>query len=194
MKVVIKLFVCLILSVAVCSSLSFAKSKVVTCKGKYVMGDMDTKKNARALALMEAKRSALEQTGSYLESSSEVKDYQLTKDEINSLASGIISVEVLEEDWKMSGENLMVTVVIRAAVDTSNLEERISALKENKDSVEEVKNIQSQLAALKEELDKIKAERTKETSEKRQGVKKGKGSERQGVKRQGVKSTFDPCC
>jgi tetratricopeptide (TPR) repeat protein len=146
--------------------LAFAESKVVTSEGKYVMGDLDTKKDARAIALMEAKRSALEQAGTYLESSSEVKNYELTKDEINSLTSGVVSVEVLKEDWKMSGENLMVTVLIRATVDTSNLEERISALKDDKESVEELKDIQAQLAALQEELQELKAERTDDVSEK----------------------------
>lgn len=124
MKPIIKVWVSVFFVVALCSPLAFAESKMVTCQGKYVMGDLDTKKDARALALMEAKRAALEQTGTYLESSSEVKNYELTKDEINSLASGIVSVEVLKEEWKMSGENLMVTVLIRATVDTSNLFER----------------------------------------------------------------------
>jgi regulator of sirC expression with transglutaminase-like and TPR domain len=165
MKPIIKLWVGLFLVVTFCCSLAFAESKVVDSEGKYVMGDLDTKKDARALALMEAKRSALEQAGTYLESSSEVKNYELTKDEINSLTSGVVSVEILKEDWKMSGENLMVTVLIRATVDTSNLEERISALKGDKESVEELKDIQTQLAALQQELHQLKAERTEAVSE-----------------------------
>jgi Flp pilus assembly protein TadD len=166
MKPIIKLWVGLFLLFTFCCSLAFAESKVVTSEGKYVMGDLDTKKEARSLALMEAKRSALEQAGTYLESSSEVKNYELTKDEINSLTSGVVSVEVLKEDWKMSGENLMVTVLIRATVDTSNLGERISALKDDKESVEELKDVQTQLAALQQELQKLKAERTDEISQK----------------------------
>lgn len=172
MKPIIKLCVGLLLVVAICSSLAFAESTVVTCKGKYVMGDMDTKKNARCLALMEAKRSALEQAGTFLESSSEVKNYELTKDEINSLASGIISVEVLKEEWKMSGENLMVTVLIRATVDISNLQERISALKDDSESVEELKNIQDQLAALQEELQELKARQAEEAEKQTKTSKK----------------------
>jgi len=173
MKTIIEtLCVGMSLLVTFCCPLAFAESKVVTCEGKYVMGDLDTKKDARALALMEAKRSALEQAGTYLESSSEVKNYELTKDEINSLTSGVVSVEVLEENWKMSGENLMVTVLIRATVDTSNLEERISALKNDKESVEELKDIQAQLAALQQELCQLKAEQTEEVSEKQREIPK----------------------
>ena len=76
MKPIIKLCVGLFLVITFCSPLAFAESKVVTCEGKYVMGDLDTKKDARALALMEAKRLALEQAGTYLESSSEVKNHE----------------------------------------------------------------------------------------------------------------------
>ena len=76
MKQIIKLYMALFLVVTFCSLSAFAESKVVTCGGKYVMGDLDTKKDARALALMEAKRSALEQAGTYLESFSEVKNYE----------------------------------------------------------------------------------------------------------------------
>ncbi|MBW2019351.1 MAG: tetratricopeptide repeat protein [Deltaproteobacteria bacterium] len=172
MKSVIKVCLGIFLVVAFCSPLVFAESKVVTCQGKYVMGDLDTKKEAKALALMEAKRAALEQAGTYLESSSEVKNYELTKDEISSLASGVMSVEVLKEEWKMSGENLMVTVLIRATVDTSNLKARIAALKDNQESVEELKNIQAQLAALQEELHALKAQRTEEISGKQRETPK----------------------
>ena len=165
MKRVIKSCVGLFSVFAIFSSLAFAESEVLTSEGKYVMGDLDTKKDARALALMEAKRFVLEKAGTYLESSSEVKNYELTKDEITSLASGIMSVELLREDWKMSGENLMVTVLIRATVDTSNLEERISTLKNDTESVEELKDIQAQVAALQEELQALKAQSTKAVSD-----------------------------
>src|SRR3989304_218358 len=84
-----------------------AEPTVVTAEGKYVMGDLDSKKDARMLALMEAKRIALEKAGTYVESSTEVKNFSLTKDQINALAAGIMSVDILKEDWKMSGENLV---------------------------------------------------------------------------------------
>ena len=160
MKVITRICLIVSLVIIVPFSSALAQPKVVTCKGKYVMGDLDTKKNARALALIDAKRLALEQAGTYLESSSEVKNFELTKDEMNSLASGVVSVEVLEEKWKMSGENLMVTVLIRATVDTSNLGDRVASLKESKENVEEFKNIQSQLAALQAEIKKLKEGRT----------------------------------
>jgi tetratricopeptide (TPR) repeat protein len=136
---------------------AFAEKKVVTAEGKYVMGDLDSKQNAKALALMEAKRISLEKAGTYIESISEVRDFQLTKDQINSLAAGIMSVEILKEDWKMSGENMVLVLTIRATIDTSNLNSRIASMSEYKDS-ESNKEIKAQLEFLKKELADLKVQ------------------------------------
>jgi len=136
---------------------TFAEKTVVTAEGKYVMGDLDSKQNAKALALMEAKRISLEKAGTYIESISEVRDFKLTKDQINSLAAGIMSVEIINEEWKMSGENMALILSIRATIDTSNLNARISAMRENQDS-ESNREIKAQLESLKKELADLKAQ------------------------------------
>lgn len=146
-------------AILICGSPSFADNRTVTAEGKYVMGDMDSKKDAKALALMEAKRLALEKAGTYIESVSEVKDYQLTKDQINTLAAGVMSVEVLKEDWKMSGESMVIVVSIKAVVDTSNLKTRIAAVQDGQGS-DSMKDIQNQLAALQKELAELKSQRS----------------------------------
>jgi len=149
----------LILCSLIFHPLVYAEPVVVDCTGKYVMGDLDSKKDAKILALTEAKRLALERAGTYLEGNSEVKNFELTKDQITTLTAGIMSVEVLKEDWQMSGENLMVTVLIRAKIDTSNLEERINNLKDDKSSVDDFQKMQAQFTDLKKELDALKAQR-----------------------------------
>ena len=142
-------FICLI-------PVSFAEQKVVTAEGKYVMGDLDSRKDAKALALIDAKRMALEQAGTYLESATEVKNYQLNKDQVNSLAAGIMSVDVLSEDWKQSGEVMTVFLKIKATIDTANLQDRIVRMKEN-EQAESYKQIQNELALLQKELVDMKA-------------------------------------
>lgn len=133
----------------------FAGPSVILSEGRYVMGDLDTKKDAKTQALLEAKRTAMEKAGTYLESSTEVKDFQLSKDQIKSMAAGVMSVEILSEDWKMSGENMVLTVQIRATIDTSNLQDKISGMQES-DSAESFREIQNQLAALQKELAELK--------------------------------------
>ena len=46
------------------------------------MGDNDTRADAKRLALLDAKRLALEQAGTYIEGISEVKNLDLAKEEI----------------------------------------------------------------------------------------------------------------
>lgn len=64
-------------------SLSLAETKTIFADHRYVMGDNDSKNDARRMCFLEAKRRALEKAGTYIESRTEVKDFRLTKDEIS---------------------------------------------------------------------------------------------------------------
>ena len=65
----------------------------------YRAGDMDSKVSSRAIALMEVKRALLEQLGTYLVSETEVRNFQMTKDQISLLTAGIVSAVILDEKW-----------------------------------------------------------------------------------------------
>ena len=153
-------FAILSISLLCMVSISYAETKSVTAEGKYVMGDMDSKKDAKTFALIEAKRMALEQAGTYIESASEVKDFKLTKDQINSLAAGVVSIEVLKEDWKVSGENMALTILIRADVDLSGMKARIKSLKEEDKGLESQAAVQEQLLKLQKEIEELKTQRS----------------------------------
>jgi tetratricopeptide (TPR) repeat protein len=163
MKRLMQIFVILLCGCVWFGQAAFAGPSVVVSEGKYVMGDLDSKKDAKALALIEAKRLALEQAGTYIASSTEVRNFQLSKDQIDTLASGIMSVEILKEDWKLSGENMVVAIQIRATIDTSNLKDKISRMQEG-EGTENYKEIQNQLAVLQKELSELKAQRRKEAA------------------------------
>ena len=60
------------------------------------MGDGETPSVAESRALLNAKRVALEQAGTYVESYTKVENIQVTKDEIQVLTSGIMEVEILD--------------------------------------------------------------------------------------------------
>ncbi len=164
MKKIIPLFLFLIIFGVIPQA--FAETKTVTTTGKFVMGDLDSKSDAKNVALMNAKRMALEEAGTYLTSLTEVKNYELSQDEISSLAAGIICVEILDEKWTMEGESLAVVLTIKATINTDDLDNRINSMKENKDVVEDFKTIQAELDQLKQELEKIKAQGDKADSSK----------------------------
>ena len=64
-----------------------------TATHTYIMGDHDSKDDARQRCLLEAKRKILEQAGVCIEeSASEVKNFDLTKDKITSFAAAVMQV------------------------------------------------------------------------------------------------------
>ncbi|MFH1148007.1 MAG: hypothetical protein V1736_09925 [Pseudomonadota bacterium] len=150
----------------------FGAPREVQAAGRYAMGDSDSKQDAKRMALLEAKRMALEECGTYLESDSEVKNFQLTKDEISSLAAGIISVQVLDEKWEVKDENMVVTICIKAAIDTSGMEKKIASLRENKEGIDETNELKKQLADLQRQVEGLKNKQAQtRTQEEKTAVK-----------------------
>ena len=84
-----------------------AAPEIIEADGVYMMGDNDTPKNARDAARNEAMRAATEQAGVYIESTSEVQGYALTRDEIRTVAAAVLRVlhedvtpELIEGAWR----------------------------------------------------------------------------------------------
>ncbi|MDY7001826.1 MAG: hypothetical protein SVS15_08605, partial [Thermodesulfobacteriota bacterium] len=96
----------------------------VEAEGSYLMGDRDSKQDARQLALFEAKRSALEKAGTMLSSETRVENFELVKDEIYSQAAGRIQSEIIEEKWESVGQGrtMCVRLRIRARVSPRDLQ------------------------------------------------------------------------
>jgi len=65
----------------------------------YQASEDDSRNSSRVSAMREVKRLLLEELGTYLESVTEVKNFQLTKDQITALTAGIVKTEVLDEKW-----------------------------------------------------------------------------------------------
>ena len=83
MKWFFSLFAMLVLAMLF-SHAAVAEIKIIEADSAYLMGDNDSKIDARRIAVQEAKRKALELAGSYVESLTVVKNYQLTSDEVKS--------------------------------------------------------------------------------------------------------------
>ena len=80
----------------------------VEATGEYIMGDNDTKIVARRLAIEQAKRSATEQIGTYLESKTVVRNNQLQKDEIRTYASAILKTNIISENISLLADKTTV--------------------------------------------------------------------------------------
>jgi len=128
-----------------------AEVRVVSSQGEYRMGDRDTKEDAVRLATEAAKRNALEQVATYLESVTIVEGVDITKDEIRTYTAGLVLVLDQQTSLTLDGDTVVVTVDLTAQVDTEEVTHAIVALRENEDA-------RHQLVALKNEIDDLHKE------------------------------------
>ena len=132
-----------------------AEIKVLTAEATYTMGDGETPSFAEAMALQKAKQMALEQAGTYVESYTKVQNYTLTTDEIQTIAGGVIQVEVLEKKRELIGDGLRHYVKIKATVTTDKIADLAQRIK-GKNVAEEYKNLQEEYARLSKDIETLK--------------------------------------
>ncbi len=148
---------------------SFAQIQEIIAEGTYNMGDGETPTVAGDRALLQAKRTALEQAGTYVESYTKVKNYQLTEDEIKVLASGIMEVTILDKKRTIVGDGLNFWVKIKAKVNPDNLDEMVKKVKD-KSVVDDYKKIQADYDKSQREIEELKKQlaQAKNEGEKKQ--------------------------
>lgn len=105
----------------------------VEAEGTYLMGDRDSRQDARQFALFEAKRNALEKAGTLLSSSTRIENFEVVKDEIYSQAAGRIQCEIIDEKWEHVGETMQVRLFVKAKVSPEDL--RYEAEVDQSDSI-----------------------------------------------------------
>jgi len=132
---------------------SAAEVSTLTATGEYRMGDNDTKTDAKRLALLDAKRQALEQVGTYLEGVTEVKNLSVTKDEIRSYTAGIVEVVEQATRTTLEGETTVVRVDVTVKVDTAVVARQLGELRKNEAAKEELIRAKAEADLLRKELE-----------------------------------------
>ena len=126
--------------------------RTLTATGEYRMGDNDTKTDAKRLALLDAKRLALEQVGTYLEGVTEVKNLSVTRDEIRSYTAGIVEVVEQATRTTLEGETTVVRVDVTVKVDTAVVMKQLGELRKNELAKEELLRAKAEADLLRKEL------------------------------------------
>jgi tetratricopeptide (TPR) repeat protein len=134
---------------------AFAETRLIISEGSYNMGDGETPTVAESRALLNAKRTALEQAGTYVESYSRTKNYQLTADEVKVIASGLMQVTILEKKRTIVGDGLSFWVKIEARVNSEKMEDMAARVKE-KSMVEDYKKVQEEYEKSRKEISDLK--------------------------------------
>ena len=100
-----------------------AETKTILSEAIYWMGDGETPSFAEAMVLQKAKQGALEEAGTYVESYTKVRNLDLNAEEIQTLAGGVVQVEVLEKKRSTMGDGFQFFIKIKATVTTDKVDE-----------------------------------------------------------------------
>ena len=121
-----------------------AAPEIIEVDGVYMMGDNDAPKFARDAARAEAMRAATERAGIYIESTSEVQGYTLTRDEIRTVAAAVLRVLHEEATPELVGDAWRYRVHLVCSVDTEGID------------LKELAGSKAELARLTQERDELK--------------------------------------
>lgn len=132
-----------------------AAVKEIIAEGNYSMGDGETPATAEERALLDAKRTALEEAGTYVQSYSATQNYQLTADEVQVVAAGIMEVSILEKKRTLEGNAIHFWVKIKAVITTDNIESMAGKLK-SMSMAEDYQKLQQDYAQSQQEVADLK--------------------------------------
>jgi hypothetical protein len=127
--------------------------RVVNASAEYRMGNYDTRTDATRMAIEAAKRQALEQVATYLESVTEVKNFDLTRDEIRTYSAGIVTVLNQQTHTRLEDGTIVVHVDLTAQVDEDEAILAINALRDNEHATKELVSLRAETEQLRQQLD-----------------------------------------
>jgi len=142
------LYLVVVITVFLTPASAFAEAKTIHATHKYVMGDNDSKNDARHMCFLEAKRKVIEKAGTYVESITKAINFEVSKDEINSFSAALISVETVKENWLMSGNNMAIEITVKAKVDTDRFKKQLAKIRDNDVLQGKIKSQQQRLVEL----------------------------------------------
>ena len=147
-------FVVLIIPVFffVIANLAFAETKVFLEEYTYQASEADSKISSRVIALEQVKRLLLERLGTYLESETEVKNFQLTKDQIVTLTAGIVRAEITEEKW--DGKTYSLKAKITA--DPKDVASSIDKLRQDRQKTKELEETRKKADEALREVERLR--------------------------------------
>lgn len=136
----------------------------VIASGEYIMGDSDNRKEARTMALTQAKTNASEVAGTYIESNFESVTKQtngttvdkVTKQELRSFSAAILQSEITNDTMEMlANKTTVYKVSIKARIDLATLRERVKQLGEDKSKKDRLMGLEKENKDLSSALEKL---------------------------------------
>ncbi|MCX5830998.1 MAG: tetratricopeptide repeat protein [Deltaproteobacteria bacterium] len=120
----------------------------------YQASESDSKISCRTIALEQVKRLLLEELGSYLVSQTEVKNYQISRDQVNAITAGIVKTEVLKENW----DGKTFYIIAKITTDPSQVAKAVDELRKDKQGLSELEEVKKRTEELLIGLERLREE------------------------------------
>jgi tetratricopeptide (TPR) repeat protein len=158
----VKTILAIFLTVALLIPVSaYGEIQTVTHTVKQSFGGSQSPDDARISAIAKAKREVLEMAGTYIESLTIVKNYQVDKDEILALSAGVLKAEVVSQKNYHTDDAFGIDVIVKVIVDTSILEERVKKLLQDRTHLDQLKDTQKREKELLQKVAQLEDENRK---------------------------------
>lgn len=125
-----------------------AEVQTITATHTYILGDHDSRNDARQLCFLHAKRKVLEQAESFIQSHSVINNFELTKDQMTSYSAAVLSVETVTEDVGLSNGQNTLTLTVKTDVDVDQVNTLLAAIMADKSIADRVAQQQQQIQEL----------------------------------------------
>jgi tetratricopeptide (TPR) repeat protein len=138
---------------------SSVQARTVTFEEQYTYdaSEADSKLTCRAISLLQVKQLLLERLGTYLETETEVVNFQLTKDEVTVLTAGIVKTQIISEEW--DGKTYLLTARIEA--DPEVVAQSVKELRMNRDAGTAISKLEDVNTRSLEKIEELKNEMTR---------------------------------
>jgi len=148
-KITLPIVLCVCLFLA---NIAFAENITFVKEYTYQASDIDSRVSCRAISLVLVKRALLEQLGTYLVSETEVKNYQLTKDQVTTLTAGIVSAEIIDEKWDGRSYYLKAKIT----TDPKEVAKSVNAMRKDKENSRELEESKRRTIEAMDEVARLK--------------------------------------
>lgn len=122
----------------------------------YAMGDGESRTGAREAALVEIKRKASHEAGTYIQRTTTLDATGELAESIEMLGASMVALSDVGEELLVDDDRIVLRVTARATIDEGKLAERIKALQSDQEKARRLAALQEQNLVLMRELNEIR--------------------------------------
>ena len=133
-----------------------SKTLILSIESEYVLGDSDTRIDARNIALQNAKQLATESAGPYIKSESTIVDDEISKSSVIVASSAVMKTEILSEKYQLTqGNRSKISLTAQIEIDKKSLFGKLDTLSSNDSKRNQVLALQKKNSKLLQQLENL---------------------------------------